>query len=255
MSAPDRPPVVTVDGPVSSGKGTVSQRVALQLGWHYLDSGALYRAVALLAGRAGVCADDGGRLAGLMADAEFTCQADDSNWARVTLNGEDISDAIRGETVSLAAAKLSAVPAVRLALRQVQAAQRRWPGLVADGRDMGTVLFPDAVAKFFLTADPLVRARRRHRQLIAKGHRATLADIVRDIEERDEQDRNRPLSPLAPAGDAVTIDSSGLGIDQVVAMVTAAVRSAMAAAAVAGSPVAGTATRNPMKNKNEPTSN
>jgi cytidylate kinase len=207
-------PVVAIDGPAASGKGTVAARVAQALGFHLLDSGALYRLVALAALRGRVPLDDAealGRLAeGL--DVAFTP-------GRVLLDGQDVTLAIRGEEVSAAASKVAVHAPVRAALIQRQRAFRRPPGLVADGRDMGTVLFPDAATKVFVTASPEARAERRHKQLIEKGLSATIDSLLHEIRLRDARDAERAAAPLRPAADAVILDTTDLTIDAAVAFV------------------------------------
>jgi cytidylate kinase len=200
-----KPPVIAIDGPSASGKGTIASRVAAALGFHYLESGALYRLVALAGGA------DPARTAASLA-AEF--QGD-----HIFLSGQDVTDAVRAEAVGVRASEIASLPAVRAALLERQRAFRRAPGLVADGRDMGTVVFPEAVLKVFLDASAEVRARRRYKQLIDKGKHANLAALSRDLEERDQRDAARAVAPLKPAVDAVSVDSSDMTIDQVVALV------------------------------------
>ena len=203
-------PVIAIDGPSASGKGTVASRVAAALGFHYLESGALYRLVALAGG------DDPAKTArGL--DILFR----DS---RIVLSGQDVTDEIRSEAIGVRASEVAKIPAVRQALLQRQRAFRKAPGLVADGRDMGTVVFPDAVLKVFLTASIPVRAQRRYKQLIDKGNHANLAALSRDLEERDQRDAAREVAPLKPAADAVSVDSSELTVDEVVDRVLAKYR-------------------------------
>jgi len=201
-------PVIAIDGPSASGKGTIASRVARELGFHYLESGALYRLLALLSLREGTV--DEKRLAGLAQhmDVEF---AD----GEVLLEDEDVSDKIRSEPCGVRASEVARLPALRAALLARQRAFRRPPGLVADGRDMGTVVFPDARLKIFLTATPEVRAERRYKQLKEKGIDANLRALSRDLEERDERDRKRTVSPLVPAADSQVIDSSALSIEAV----------------------------------------
>ena len=203
-------PVIAVDGPTASGKGTVAQRVAAALGFHYLDSGALYRLVALRALRAGTAPDDAGTLAAIASALRphFT--------DRIRLDGEDVTDAIRSEDVGLMASRIAVHPALRTALLDLQHRFRRTPGLVADGRDMGTVVFPDATTKVFLTASVEARADRRHKQLSEKGIPANIAALLQDLRERDARDSSRAASPLKPAEDARLLDSSNLTIDEVV---------------------------------------
>jgi len=213
-------PVLTVDGPGGSGKGTVSRIVAAQRGWHFLDSGALYRLLALAADSRGVRLDDEAGLAALalVLDVRFV-GGDAAREPAVVLDGRDVSDAIRTEVCGNNASRVATLPGVREALLARQRAFRRSPGLVADGRDMGTVVFPDAQAKVFLEASPEERARRRHKQLNDKGIDASLTRLVQEIAERDARDRARAVSPLRPAEDAAVIDTTALTIDAVVARV------------------------------------
>jgi len=212
-------PVIAIDGPTASGKGTVAQRVARSLGWHYLDSGALYRIVALLALRDGVAPDDGPALAGLARGLEPRFDG-----GRVFVRGEDIADAIRAEQVGATASMIAVQPLLRAALVELQRAFRRPPGLVADGRDMATVIFPDAVLKVFLTASAESRAGRRYKQLIEKGFSANLSDLLRDLRERDARDVQRASAPLRPAEGALELDSTDLTIEQTVGEVLDAYR-------------------------------
>lgn len=216
-------PVLTLDGPSGSGKGTVSRILADRLGWHLLDSGALYRLVAVAAERHGVTLDDEDGLAKLAAglDVEFVVQGGDPAADQVLLEGRDVGQVLRTETCGNAASRLAVLPAVRAALLERQRAFRQLPGLVADGRDMGSVVFPDAKPKIFLTASPECRAERRYKQLIEKGlinnqSGATMLDLVAEIAERDARDSARSASPLRPAADAVVLDTSGLAIEAVV---------------------------------------
>jgi len=208
------PPVITIDGPTASGKGTIAQAVARALGFACLDSGALYRVVALLALRQAIDTGDAQRLAQLARGARLQFEG-----GRVQVDGEDLTDAIRTEQVGRAASRVSAHGAVRSELLQLQRSFRRWPGLVADGRDMGTIVFPDACVKVFLTASAEVRAQRRLKQLMEKGYSANLADLLLDLRERDERDRTRAVAPLIAADDAYELDTSNLGIDAVVEQV------------------------------------
>jgi 3-phosphoshikimate 1-carboxyvinyltransferase len=205
-----RAPVIAIDGPSGSGKGTIAQRVAQQLGFHYLDSGALYRLVALNARRKGVELSNVHSLVRLARDLPAQFSGDE-----IRLDGEPVSDAIRAEDISEAASRVAAVPEVRQALMRRQRAFRRPPGLVAEGRDMGSVVFPDASLKVFLTASPEARAERRHKQLIDKGLHATLATLLQDIEQRDARDMRRSVAPLQRSADAQVLDTTGLSVEQV----------------------------------------
>lgn len=212
-------PVVAIDGPSGVGKGTVARAVAKRLGWHFLDSGSLYRILALAADKAGIAGSDEAAVAALAPriDIKFDLQNNDNE--RVIVDGEDLSARLRAETTGQLASVIAVHPKVRAALLQRQRAFRRAPGLVADGRDMGTVIFPDAPLKVFLTASAATRAERRHKQLISKGISANIADLRADLEARDERDRNRSVAPLKPASDAVLLDNSALTVDQSVAVV------------------------------------
>ncbi len=212
-------PLIAIDGPTASGKGTVAQRVARALGWGYLDSGALYRLCALAALRDGVDLDDEAGLAALAAGLPVRFPG-----ARIELGGQDVTEAIRDEAVGNAASRIAVLPGLRAALLALQRGFRRPPGLVADGRDMGTVVFPDATLKVFLTASVESRAQRRYKQLIEKGFSANLADLSRDLEQRDERDMQRAVAPLRPAEGAVVIDSTHLDVDRTVAQVLRAYR-------------------------------
>jgi cytidylate kinase len=214
MTAQQIVPVVTIDGPGGAGKGTVASRLARRLGFHWLDSGALYRLTAL----AGASLDPNdvsahARLAERL-DTRFEMQPDGEE--RVWLAGVDVSARIRAEEIGAGASRIAAWPAVRQALLRRQRDFARHPGLVADGRDMGTVIFPDAPLKIFLTATPEERARRRHKQLKDKGYDVSLAALSQEIAARDAQDASRAVAPLKAAHDAVWLDSTGLGIDEVV---------------------------------------
>jgi cytidylate kinase len=214
-------PVITIDGPSGSGKGTIAQLLAQRLGWHVLDSGALYRLVGLAAQRAGIDFDDTERLAALARRLPVDF-ADGGVW----LDGIDVSLEIRTEAAGNAASKVAAIPAVREALLSWQRDYVRPPGLVADGRDMGTVVFPGAPLKIFLDASPEQRALRRHKQLKEKGIDASLGKLAEEIRERDERDRNRVVAPLRPAVDAVIVDSTQLGVEEVLDRVLALARAA-----------------------------
>lgn len=217
-------PVITVDGPSGVGKGTISQLLTQRFGWHFLDSGALYRLTALAARRQGVGFDDAAGLARVARElpVEFRPQAVGD--LQIFLYGQEVSREIRTEQAGNDASRVAAVPAVREALLARQRAFRQAPGLVADGRDMGTTVFPDAPLKIFLTASAEVRAERRYKQLKEKGLDANLHSLFIEIAERDERDRNRSVSPLKPAEDAVVIDTSTLGIEEVLAVVLAECR-------------------------------
>lgn len=207
-------PVITIDGPTASGKGTIADRVARALGFRYLDSGALYRLVALQALKCGVATGADEALAQLAAQMEPQFAA-----GRIVLDGTDVTETIRAEDVSRAASQVAVHPRVRQALLDLQRSRRQSPGLVADGRDMGTVIFPGADLKVFLTASAAQRAERRYKQLITKGFSANINSLRADLEARDARDQNRAVSPLKPAQDAVLLDNSDLTIDQSVAKV------------------------------------
>ena len=202
-------PVIAIDGPSASGKGAVAGRVADALDFHYLESGALYRLVALVALRGGLSE------AAAIVEAARTLPVRFHN-ERIVLGNQDVTDAIRTEECGVRASQVAQIPEVRQALLVRQRAFRMPPGLVADGRDMGTVVFPDAALKVFLTARPEIRAERRYKQLIDKGIDANLRALSRDLQERDARDANRPVAPLVPAPDSQVLDSSALSIDQVV---------------------------------------
>ena len=218
---PSRAPVLTIDGPSGSGKGTISRHVARALGWHYLDSGALYRAVGIAASWADIDLSDASALVRCTFDTEIEFGDEVGDEPRVIVNGLDATDELRTETAGAAASAIAAIPEVRAALKDAQRAYRRPPGLVADGRDMGTVIFPDAACKVFLTASAEERAERRHKQLSEKGVSVTLPGLLREILARDARDANRAVAPLRPADDAVRIDTTGLSIEAVVERVLA----------------------------------
>jgi cytidylate kinase len=209
-------PVITIDGPSGSGKGTIAGILAKRLGWNLLDSGALYRLLAFAAGNHGVALTNEELLKALAAhlDVQFIA-ATDGHPQRIILEGDDVSNAIRNERIGAGASQVAALPAVRDALLQRQRAFQEVPGLVADGRDMGTVVFPAAPLKIFLTASAEERARRRYLQLKAAGDDVSLSSLLDEIRERDERDTQRAVAPLKPAADAIQLDSTELSIEQV----------------------------------------
>jgi len=209
-------PVITIDGPSGTGKGTLSMLLAKQLGWHYLDSGALYRVVALASEQQKVspaAIDVVVEIIGQL-DIQFVMDATGVE-KKIILQGKDVTKSIRSEKISQFSSKISAIPQVRAALIQRQRGFRRSPGLVTDGRDMGTVIFPDAPLKIFMTASAKIRAQRRYKQLKDKGIDGNLAAILAELNERDSRDRQRKIAPLQPAKDAVELDTSQLSIEQV----------------------------------------
>lgn len=222
-------PIITIDGPSGSGKGTIARRVATALGYHLLDSGALYRLVALAGRRQGLAPDDepGHAEAARTLDVEFGVDA--AGEERILLQGAEVTADIRTEAAGADASRVAAMPAVRTALFQRQRDFARPPGLVADGRDMGTVVFPEAPLKIYLTASAEERARRRHNQLKEKGLTVNIDALSQEIRERDLRDSSRPVAPLRPAEDAITLDSTGLTIEQVVDQVLGLARSRLPA--------------------------
>lgn len=220
----DITPVLTIDGPSGAGKGTISRIAAARLGWHYLDSGALYRAVGVAASWADLDLSDASALVRCTFDTSIKFVETAPGDLRVLVNGVDATDEIRLETTGVVASAIAAIPEVRAALKERQRAFRRPPGLVADGRDMGTVIFPDAPYKVFLTASADERAERRYKQLKEKGVSVTIDGLLREILARDARDAQRTVAPLKPADDAVLVDTTGLGIDEVVARVLAIVK-------------------------------
>ena len=208
-------PVITVDGPGGSGKGTIAALLSRRLGWNLLDSGALYRLLAFAARNHGVDLTNEESLKALAAYLDVQFQAGHEHGQRIVLEGEDVTDFIRTEDIGAGASQVAILPAVREALLQRQKAFREAPGLIADGRDMGTVVFPDAELKIFLTASAEERARRRYLQLKKKGESVTLPGLLEEIRERDERDTQRAVAPLKPADDAIVLDSTNLSIEQV----------------------------------------
>lgn len=216
-----RIPVLTIDGPSGSGKGTISRAVAERLGWHYLDSGALYRAVGLAAAWESLDLSDPEAVAQCAARTEIRFETQGAGEPHVIVNGKDATRQLRTETAGAAASAIAAHPPVRAALVDLQHRFRRSPGLVADGRDMGTVIFPDAQYKVFLTASAEERAQRRYKQLKEKGVSVNLAGLLHEIAARDERDAGRAVAPLKPAEDAVIVDSTGTPITEVIERVLA----------------------------------
>jgi cytidylate kinase len=207
-------PVIAIDGPSASGKGTIAQAVAKNLGFHYLDSGSLYRLVALAAAKQATRLDDEAALARHALDLQVIFDG-----AEIFLFGQKVTDAIRSEDCCIGASRVAALPAVRAALLARQRAFRNPPGLVAEGRDMGTVVFPDATLKVFLTASAEVRAGRRYKQLKEKGIDANMRALLQELHERDQRDSARSVAPLQMAVDARELDSTGIGIDEIVRQV------------------------------------
>lgn len=212
-------PVITIDGPSGSGKGTIAGRLANQLGWALLDSGALYRLLACCAEQHGVAWADEPALARLAEHLDVQFIAEAGREQRILLEGKDATDRIRNEQVGAGASQVAALPAVRAALLQRQRAFLQAPGLIADGRDMGTVVFPQAALKVFLTASAEERAQRRFKQLKAKGDDVSLGSLLEEIRARDERDTQRSVAPLKPAADAIVLDSTELSIEQVLARI------------------------------------
>jgi CMP/dCMP kinase len=212
-------PIMTIDGPSGSGKGTVARAAAKALGWGLLDSGALYRLVALAGRRAAVSLENGPELAELAVKFDIRFGSDAAGEEVVWLDGDEVTREIRTEMAGNDASKVAALPVVRAALLERQRRFAVAPGLVADGRDMGTVVFPQALIKIFLTASPQERAQRRHKQLKQKGVAANLAALSREIAERDQRDSTRAISPLVASADAVPLDTTGMSVDDVIGRV------------------------------------
>jgi cytidylate kinase len=204
-------PVIAIDGPSASGKGTVAQLVADKLGFHYLDSGALYRIMALAAKKRGIAWGDGQALAAMAPQLHIAFEN-----GQILLDGETVSEAVRTEEISRGASEVAVHPGLRAALGDLQRSFRKVPGLVADGRDMGSVIFPDAQTKIFLTASAEVRAERRYKQLMEKGNHANLATLLKDLQLRDERDRQRAVAPLQQCEGAMLLDTDHLTIGQAV---------------------------------------
>lgn len=217
-------PVITVDGPSGVGKGLVTRWLGSRLSYHRLDSGALYRILALAAERAGIPLDDGAAVAALVPQLTIDFDGDSEHDEAIHVNGENWVDTVRAESSGALASRIAMLPEVRAVLLQCQKDFRRAPGLIADGRDMGTVVFPDARLKIFMDASPDERAARRYKQLSDKGIRATLADLCEEIRARDARDRNRPIAPLKPADGAEVVDTTGLSPADVIGKVESLLR-------------------------------
>lgn len=214
MSQPEIIPVIAIDGPSASGKGTVAQRVAKALGYHYLDSGALYRLIALAAKTRNISWQDAKALAGMASTLNISFQGE-----QILLNGQNVSDEVRSEEMGKGASEVAVHPELRAALLDLQHSFRQAPGLVADGRDMATVVFPDAMTKIYLTASAEVRAERRYKQLMQKGKYANLHDILHDLQQRDARDSQRSAAPLQQCKEARLLETSQLTIEEAVRFV------------------------------------
>ena len=208
-------PILTIDGPSGAGKGTICQHVALSLGWHYLDSGAVYRSLAWVASETGSDPADELAIVELASDLRLVCKVREHDTAQIEVNGQIVNEGLRTEETGEIASIIAKIPAVRKELLAMQQRAAQLPGLVADGRDMGTVVFPEAFVKVFLTASAEVRAQRRHKQLQLKGFDVSIARLLEAIQARDARDSSRSASPLRPADDAIVIDTSELSIDEV----------------------------------------
>lgn len=229
MTAPARArPIVAIDGPAGAGKSTVARKLAEALGFVLVDTGALYRVVAVAAQRAGLPWEDAERVGplahALVARGAISFTRDPARGVRLSLDGDDVTDAIRVADVGMGASTVSAIPAVREALLDMQRQAGREGGVVLEGRDIGTVVFPDAEVKFFLTARPEVRARRRHDELVARGQPSTVEETLADVKRRDAQDMGRAVAPLRQASDAMLVDNSDYGVEDTVARMVARVR-------------------------------
>ena len=225
MTTIGTPTVIAIDGPSGSGKGTLSQLLAKKIGFHLLDSGALYRLVALAALKQGVNIQDERQVEQVAAQFDVRFDITDES-TRILLSGEDVTSAIRNEIISMNASVVAAYPGVREALLKRQRDFRQLPGLVADGRDMGTTVFPDADIKIFLTASAEARAQRRYKQLVEKGESVDMNALIKDIQERDERDSKRTVSPLKPAADAILLDSTQMTIEEVLEAMLSLVKGA-----------------------------
>lgn len=209
------PPVITIDGPGGTGKGTLCQKIAHELGWHFLDSGVIYRVLGLAVLQANISVEEEKRIENIALSLDVKFESKEMGAPpRIILNSQDVTELVRSEVYGNAASKISALPSIRTALLHRQRAFRQAPGLVTDGRDMGTIIFPDANLKFFLTATPEERAQRRYNQLKHQGIHVSLHEILIGLRERDERDQNRAIAPLRPAVDAIVIDTSTLSITE-----------------------------------------